>query len=291
MGDGDLLDRFLTGQAHESNEAFKVLVLRYGPLVMGVCLHVLQRIEDAEDAFQSTFLALARRAGTIRDHRVLAGWLHEVAYRNAIRVRSKRARRQDREQQAAALCGMTITHDHENVLSMVEVLPWLHEEVNRLPDKYRLPIVLSYIEGKSNEEVATHLGWPVGTVKGRLYRARDLLRSRLNRRGVVLSTAFVCAALSHRDGLPASLSESLLEKTLRGGVRTGLDRVINSNGGRQAVQGMMKTRTGLYVMIAILSIAFAISSYVLSGPFPPPRAKSGEWSVAHRAFTRDCDSR
>jgi RNA polymerase sigma factor (sigma-70 family) len=313
LGDKELLDRFLRGQADESNEAFEVLVLRYGPMVMGVCLHVLQRAEDAEDAFQATLLALARKAETIRNHRVLAAWLHEVAYRNSIRVRAKRARRQDREQQSAALCSTTITPDHEHVLSMIEVRPVLHEEVSKLPDKYRLPIVLSYIEGKSNEEVAARLGWPVGTVKGRLSRARDLLRSRLSRRGVVLSAVFISAALSARDGLSASLSASLLEKTLREGVRAGLEgaaesgleqheasstsslidssRVIKDPKlGGKAVRRAAMARTGLYVLIAILSIAFAISSYILSDPSLSRRITSGSGakSMTHRWFNRDC---
>ena len=110
---------------------------------------------------------------------------------------------------------VSTTPDHENQVAWTELRPVLHEEVNRLPEKYRMPIILSYLEGKTNEEVAGVLGWPVGTVKGRLSRARELLRSRLSRRGLALSAAFICLALSQDCVLAEAVPTSLIDRTLK----------------------------------------------------------------------------
>ena len=138
--------------------------------------HVLNQDQDAEDAFQATFLVLARKAATIRNRRVLSGWLHEIAYRIAIKARAGGVRVANSKRRAWPCCprgsSRTIKASRRPGTSCG---PVLHEEVNRLPDKYRIPVILSYLEGKTNEEVAEQLRWPVGTVKGRLSRARDLL--------------------------------------------------------------------------------------------------------------------
>jgi RNA polymerase sigma factor (sigma-70 family) len=180
--DEQLIEQFLTGQKEDAQSAFEALVKRHGPLVLGVCRDVLSREQDAEDAFQATFLALARRAGTIRNREVLVCWLHEVAYRTAIRARQLRARSTPRSEMAEE------EESHagpENAASRNELARLLRAEVDGLPAKYRLPVLHTYMEGKSNEQVARLLQCPVGTVKGRLSRARDLLRARLCRRGWV----------------------------------------------------------------------------------------------------------
>ncbi len=183
LSDEELLDRFLSGEEIDSQEAFRTLVVRHGPMVLGICRHVLNQVQDAEDAFQATFLVLARKGASIRDRRVLSGWLHEVAYRIAIKSRASSVRRQILERQGMAmLLPKNEPDDQEEHAAWNELRPVLHEEVDRLPEKYRIPVILSYLEGKTNEEVAELLRWPVGTVKGRLSRARDLLRSRLTQR-------------------------------------------------------------------------------------------------------------
>jgi RNA polymerase sigma factor (sigma-70 family) len=178
--DEQLIDQFLTGQKEDSESAFETLVKWHGPMVLGVCRHVLRRDQDAEDAFQATFLVLARKAGTIHNREILGCWLYEVAYRTAIRARQRRARstpRMEIQEVAESHSGP------ENAASRNELRLLLRAEVDGLPAKYRSLVLHTYMEGMSNEQVARLLGCPVGTVKGRLSRARDLLRARLSRRG------------------------------------------------------------------------------------------------------------
>jgi RNA polymerase sigma factor (sigma-70 family) len=179
--DEQLIDTFLTGEKEDSGTAFETLVKRYGPMVLGICRYVLGQDQDAEDAFQTTFLVLARKAGTIHDREILEYWLREVTYRTAIRARQRRARSTPR----------TEIHDVEESLSgpehtasRNELRLLLRAEVDGLPAKYRSLVLHTYMGGKSNEQVARLLQCPVGTVKGRLSRARDLLRARLSGRGL-----------------------------------------------------------------------------------------------------------
>jgi RNA polymerase sigma-70 factor (ECF subfamily) len=164
--------------SERDEEAFAVLVRRHGPLVLGVCRRVLGAAPDAEDAFQATFLVLARKAGSIRDPHLLGSWLYGVASRIARKARRAANKRQAREQQlnGRVACAASASADPD-------LLPVLEEELRRLPEKIRAAVGLCYLEGKTNEEAARLLHWPTGTVKGRLARARCLLRQRLTRRG------------------------------------------------------------------------------------------------------------
>src|SRR3954454_3513196 len=218
LNDEQLLDRFLDRDDDSSvsearaEAAFRAIVVRHGPMVLGVCRHVLNQQQDAEDAFQATFLVLARKAGSIRDRRVLARWLYEVAYRIAMRARTNGVRRRTHERQGGEMAA-TVTIDNHG---WIELRPVLHEEVNRLPEKYRMPVILCYLEGKTNEEVAELLQWPVGTVKGRLSRARDILRSRLTRRGLALSAALLVTALSNGTVIADVVPTRLVDETVAG---------------------------------------------------------------------------
>jgi RNA polymerase sigma factor (sigma-70 family) len=224
--DEELLAHFLDAEAVVSQEAFRLLVARHGPRVLGICRHILNREHDAEDAFQATFLALARNGASIRERCALASWLHEVAYRTALKTRARRSRRQTVERQImVAKPPRDERDDQGDRASLSELRPMLHEEVTGLPDKYRIPVVLSYLEGKTNEEVAAILKWPVGTVKGRLSRGRALLRSRLTRRGIALSTAALLMALSQQGASAAIVPEALLRRTLRRVIESGFPRV------------------------------------------------------------------
>ena len=128
---------------------------RHGPMVLGICRHVLNEEHEAEDAFQATFLVLAQKGGSIRNRTVLAGWLHEVAHRIAIKARVSVVRRRTLERQAMAMSPPPIEPDKQDeAAAWNELRPVLHDEVDRLPEKYRLPVILCYLEGKTNEEVA-----------------------------------------------------------------------------------------------------------------------------------------
>jgi RNA polymerase sigma factor (sigma-70 family) len=215
LSDDGLLERYLVGNEATAQEAFGALVQRHGPMVLGICRHILDEEHDAEDAFQATFLVLARKGGTIRNRTVLAGWLHEVAHRIANKARAGGARRRTLERQAMA---MSPTPNEPNrqaeTAAWNELRPILHDEVAKLPEKYRLPVILCYLEGKTNEEAAAVLDWPVGTVKGRLSRARDVLRSRLLRRGLALSAGFLLTAFAQRRVFAEVVPAELLKSTV-----------------------------------------------------------------------------
>jgi RNA polymerase sigma factor (sigma-70 family) len=226
-----LLAQFLDNEGLVSEGAFRILVERHGPRVLGICRHILDREHDAEDAFQATFLALARNGASIRERCALAGWLHEVAYRTAIKTRTRRSRRQTVERQIMVLRPPRDEPDDQGErASLAELRPVLHEEVTGLPDKYRIPVVLSYLEGKTNEEVAALLKWPVGTVKGRLSRGRALLRSRLTRRGIALSAGTLLVTLARSPASAADLPPELFRRTLELALGTGLAGVAHASG-------------------------------------------------------------
>jgi RNA polymerase sigma factor (sigma-70 family) len=210
LGDEQLLSRFLNRDNKAAEAAFRAIVARHGPMVLGVCRHILSQHQDAEDAFQATFLVLARKAGSIRDRRVLARWLYEVAYRIAMRAKTNGVRRRAHERQGGEMAATVPIDNH----GWSEIRPVLHDEVNRLPEKYRVPVILCYLEGKTNEEAAQLLQWPVGTVKGRLSRARDLLRSRLTRRGLALSAALLVTALSNGTVIAEVVPMRLVDTTV-----------------------------------------------------------------------------
>jgi RNA polymerase sigma factor (sigma-70 family) len=203
LTDAQLLERF---KAQQDETAFEALLHRHGPLVYGVCRRLLYDPHDAEDAFQATFLILVRKAGSIGRSSLLGNWLYGVAYRVAARARKTSLRRRTRERTDADLDILP----HQKPSGEPDGLSVLDEELQRLPDKYRSPIVLCYLEGKTNEEAADQLQWPVGTVKGRLNRARALLRKRLARRGVALTAGLLVA-----NTLTAKASAALVDGTFR----------------------------------------------------------------------------
>ncbi len=171
LSDNQLLGRFKGVWEETRESAFRELVHRHGPMVMGVCRQVLRHPHDAEDAFQATFLVLVLKARSIRVAESLAPWLHSVAYRTARRARATSTRfRQGDLTKLEAL--ETAPQDaHHNDIHRL-----LQEELGRLPDKYRAPIVLCHLEGKTHQEAARLLHWPVGTVSGRLSRVASFSR-------------------------------------------------------------------------------------------------------------------
>lgn len=171
--------------------ALQAIVHRHGAMVYRVCWRVLQHVQDTEDAFQATFLVLAQKLRTLRKHASLASWLHGVAHRISVKARDKAAARHRRESRASS-CG---TMQPDDVASK-ELLSILDTELSRLPDKWRLPLVLCYLEGRTQEEAARRLAWSKSTLRSRLEEARDALARRLSERGIALTTALSAVLLS-----------------------------------------------------------------------------------------------
>jgi RNA polymerase sigma factor (sigma-70 family) len=185
--DAELIERYVT--SHDG-AAFSRLVERHGPRVQAVCRRVLRNHHDAEDAFQATFLVLARKARHIRQRDALASWLYKVAYQLSVKLRTSVRRRRQLEQQpppAPRLADDQITWGD---LRMV-----LDEELDRLPEKYRAPLLLCCLSGRTRDEAAEQLGWTLGALKMRLERGRQLLRTRLARRGLMVSAVLVILLL------------------------------------------------------------------------------------------------
>ncbi len=204
LTDAQLLERFATDR---DQAAFEVLVWRHGGMVLGLCRRMLRHAQDAEDAFQATFLALIRRAHAIRKRESVASWLHQVAYRAALGVKAQTVRRLPCDHAESSPVEANVE------TSRSDWWPALDEEISRLPDKYRVPVVLCYLQGKTLGETARELGHPPATVGTRLARARQRLRGRLIRRGVTLTTGTFSLALaeSHATaGIPAGLVHSTI---------------------------------------------------------------------------------
>jgi RNA polymerase sigma factor (sigma-70 family) len=186
--DGRLLEQVA---ARGDAAALATLVQRHGPLVWRVCRRMLPRVHDAEDAYQATLLALALRAGAIRKPGALAAWLHATAFRIARRIRQENARQLPVKETVSAPVA-----DPAHEVAWRELGRVVEEEVAALPDGLRVPLLLCYWEGQTNDEAARRLGWPVGTVKTRLARARQLLHGRLTRRGVTLPAGVAALLLA-----------------------------------------------------------------------------------------------
>jgi RNA polymerase sigma factor (sigma-70 family) len=205
--DGELLHRFA---AAGDTTAFEALLRRHGPMVLGVCRRVLRHEQDAEDAFQATFLTLARRAAAVRKHESVGSFVYGVAYRQANNLRAARARRAVREARAAP----PRAADPLDEITVREAQELLDAELSRLPERLRAPLVLCCLEGLARDVAARQLGLPLRTFKARLERARGLLRARLGRRGLTLLVALSTALLGEsaaRAGSPASLFHSTLQ--------------------------------------------------------------------------------
>jgi RNA polymerase sigma factor (sigma-70 family) len=203
--DRHLLERFL---ARRDQAAFTALVRRHGPRVLAACRRVLTDSADADDAFQATFLVLVRRAGSVRWQSSVGNWLTAVAHRLAVRARADASRRRDRERRAADRTTAAGPPD----LSWREACDLLHRELDRLPDRFRRPLLLCYLEGRSRDEAAAELGWSPGALKGSLERGRKLLRNRLARRGVTLAVGL---SLLGRPAARAAVPERLLDSVVQ----------------------------------------------------------------------------
>lgn len=200
LGDGQLLERFTAREGVAASLAFAALVERHGPMVFRVCRGVLHDIHDAEDAFQATFLILARRANSIRRRESLGPWLYGVAHHVASTARAAAARRRAHELRAAKTRPLATS-----ATAWDDFGPVVYEELGRLPERYRAAVVLCCLEGLTQQQAAQQLGWPLGTVQSRLARGRERLRARLTRRGLAPSAAVLSAQVGT---VPAALADS-----------------------------------------------------------------------------------
>jgi RNA polymerase sigma factor (sigma-70 family) len=216
IADKELLRRFASGR---DESAFEALVQRHGPLVQGVCRRILGDAHDAEDAFQAVFLVLARKSKTIRKPELLANWLYGVACRIARKARIRTIRKESRERRAGTMpvAGKMPVTGQLLELEWQELKAVLDDELQKLPEKYRAPLILCYLQGQTNVQAAEQLGWPTGSISERLARAREILRTRLNRRGLTLSAGLLALLLSEKAA-SAAVSPLLVQSTVRVGV-------------------------------------------------------------------------
>jgi RNA polymerase sigma factor (sigma-70 family) len=286
--DGQLLQRFLE---RRDETAFEALVFRHGPMVLGVCQRVLGNADDAEDAFQAAFLILVRKAGSIARAELLGNWLYGVAYRTALEARVKRARRRSHEKQVKDMPHPAVGPEADRT----ELAALLDHELNRLPDKYRVPVVLCDLTGGTRKEVAQQLGLPEGTLSSRLATAHKLLAKRLARYGLVVSGGVLATTLAQTAAasVPAALVLSTVHAAAGTAAGKAMTTAVVSNRVVQLMEGVLKTmfiqkiKTLMMVLLAILIFGGGLLAYRTSlgtaaaqeeqtqSPVPMPGNKGG----------------
>jgi RNA polymerase sigma factor (sigma-70 family) len=303
--DGELLHAFAS---QNDQAAFTALVQRHGPLVLAVCRRVLHHFQEAEDAFQATFLLLARQAACIRKTESLASWLHGVAYRMATNARRAAGRRRRHEEQAPTK--PPANPAWEAVWREVQLV--LDQEIQRLPAKYRAPFVLCCLENRSGTDVARQLGLKEGTVWSRLTQARTLLRERLARRGITLSAVLGAAALApgaERAAVPALLERATVGAALEfaaGQTAAGAvsAQVVALVEGGTKIMSATKLKIAIALVLAGGFLAAGagmglqrespaprpVPAPAKSEPAPPGRTAAGRVLVAQSSDARDADN-
>ena len=283
VSDGELLRRF-TGQGDEG--AFTTLVQRHGLMVLRVSQRILHHTHDAEDVFQATFMVLARKASAVSWHDSVANWLYEVTYRLSREAKAAAARRQRHESRAARACA-----GQPAEITLSEALTALDEELNRLPPKYRMPLVLSCLQGATQEEAARQLGCSLATFKRRLERGREMLHGRLARRGLTLSAGLAAAELSR--GMVSAVPPALITSTVRAGLALAAGHALGTGAtsvkapilADAFIHGMAMTKVKVVVALmlatcllaggAAISVRLAVAKKQPTEPGAGPADKDG----------------
>ncbi len=271
LTDGELLGAFV---ARRDEGAFAALVRRHGPLVLGVARRVVGNAQDAEDVFQATFLVLVTKAAAVRPREALAGWLYGVAYRTALKVRGAAARRRAKERQVREMARPQTAEEGEELLRLLD------QELSRLPDKYRLAVVLCDLEGRPRKQVARQFAIPEGTLSSRLTTARRLLAKRLARHGLAVSGGALAAALTERA--PAAVPAALVGSTVHVGLRVAAGRAVAVTVpvslSREVVKTMFLAKLKLAVgaVLVVLALGAGGVAYQAGGPRAAGAAPEGK---------------
>jgi RNA polymerase sigma factor (sigma-70 family) len=286
QSDRQLLQHFV--QRHDE-VAFEALVQRHGPMVLGLCRRILGNDADAEDAFQATFLVLARKASAVGKPELLAGWLFGVACRVARKARAQAGRRRRLEAQGGTV-PMQAPDPLQNAATQ-ELRTILDEELRRLPAKYQAPLVLCYLEGLTNEEAAQRLGWPTGSMSYRLARGRELLRARLNRRNPSLAPALLSLLVT--GPLLAALPTNLVAQTARAAAAFSAAQAAGAHLSSPAVAALAEKalrsmppgprwKACLWALATLLLLAASAMAYgAVKGELPSWSQVAGNTSSCH----------
>jgi RNA polymerase sigma factor (sigma-70 family) len=291
LTDGQLLERFATGPSHVAERAFEALVDRHGAMVLRVCRARLRDWDETQDAFQAVFLILIKKARSLWVKDSIGPWLHQVAVRTAGCARGTAARRRRIEERVGRLAGTVCDGDAAELSDGWEEV--LHEEINRLPERYRVPIILCDLQGGSCEEVARRMGRPVGTVKSWRARGRERLRSRLIRRGLAPSAAVVM-------GLCAGSARAVLcEPTVHLAVRMLVEVVASgkvSASVKLLVKGVIQAMllgklqmVGVGVLAAGVMVSGVVGAGFGVGDDLKGKEKGGDGAAASRPGLREAE--
>lgn len=291
MSDGQLLERFVTREGTRAERAFEILVERHGPMVQRVARSIVSDRDLADDAFQTVFVTLAKRARSLWVRDSIGPWLHAVTVRVATRMRNDQARRRRIDAKAAALMPSSFEPGVPDDLWAA-----LHEEIARLPEAQRLAIVLCLVEGLTHDQAADRLGWPVGTIRSRLARGRERLRSRLDRRGLAPSSGVLIGpGLLMRSGSEA-IRGSLLHATVQNAVSATQGGVIGlvgtvPVGAIAAAVTLVKESSMIHrvLVVGLMSagvFAAGASISAQSKPEPSPATVTGGIADEGRMVTR-----